>query len=219
MPVINVEAFGYVKIQQPDFKYQSKDKEYSVECVVSKETAKAWNKKYPKQKAKEIDREDFAKIYKIDPPYEGDEIYVIKLKKSAQYKDGTPLPEELKPRVFEKTEQGNVDITAIKLVANGSSGVAQFDEVSNDFGTFARLKAIRVDKLIEYRKGGASFDELGEVVGGLQSLADIPEREMSEAQKVQRSEEDSEAKAKPRKEDSPKVETPDDSEFDENLSF
>ena len=201
MPVINVEAFGYVKIQQPDFKYQSKDKEYSVECVVSKETAKAWNKKYPKQKAKEIDREDFTKIYKIEPPYEGDEIYVIKLKKPAQYKDGTPLPDGLKPRVFEKTEQGNVDITATKLVANGSSGVAQFDEVSNDFGTFARLKAIRVDKLIEYRKGGSSFDELGEVVGGLQSLADVPEREMSEAQKAQRREEDPEAKAKPRKEE------------------
>lgn len=189
MPVIQDVTFAYAKIQQPDVKYQSTEKEYSVDCIVTKAVAKDWNKKYGKQKAKEFDRADFEKIFKIDAPYEGDEIYVIKLKKPAQYKDGTPLPEALKPRVLEKTEDGNIDITATKLVANGSKGVVQFDEVTNSFGTFAKLKAIRVDQLIEYRKGGdASFDELGGVVGGLADLGGVPEREPSEVQKKQREE-------------------------------
>ena len=208
MPVIQDVTFAYAKIAQADTKYQSTEKEYSVDCIVTKAVAKDWNKKYPKQKAKEFDRADFEKIFKIDAPYEGDEIYVIKLKKPAQYKDGTLLPDALKPRVLEKTENGNVDITATKLVANGSKGVVQFDEVTNSFGTFAKLKAIRVDQLIEYKKGGdAAFDELGGVVGGLADLSSIPEREASEAQKKQR-EEPVKAKQEESFED-----------FDENLPF
>src|SRR4030067_738778 len=96
-------VFGYVKLQQPDFKFGSTtEKEFTVDCIVEKATAKAWNKSYPKQKAKEMDRADFEKAYKIDAPYDGDEIYVIKLKKPAQYKDGTPIPDAMRPRVFAK---------------------------------------------------------------------------------------------------------------------
>ena len=157
-------VFGYVKLQQPDFKFGSTtEKEFTVDCIVEKADAKAWNKKYPKQKAKELDRADFEKIYKIDAPYEGDEIYVIKMKKPAQYKDLTPIPDALRPRVFEKGANGKlVDITKDKLVSNGSKGVVSYDEVTNDFGTFAKLKAVRVDHLIEYKKaGGDAGDDFG----------------------------------------------------------
>lgn len=189
MGTINA-VFCYTKLQQADFKYGSTtEKEYSVDCVVDKATAKAWNKQFPKQKAKEVDAADFEKIFKIAPPYVGDEVYVIKLKKPAQYKDGTPLPDALRPRVFEKGVNGKlVDITKDKLVSNGSKGVASYDENTNDFGTFARLKAIRVDELIEYKKvgGNASFDELGEVESLATDFSDVPEREMSEVQQSQR---------------------------------
>jgi hypothetical protein len=189
MGTINA-VFCYTKLQQADFKYGSTtEKEYSVDCVVDKATAKAWNKQFPKQKAKEVDAADFEKIFKIAPPYVGDEVYVIKLKKPAQYKDGTPLPDALRPRVFEKGVNGKlVDITKDKLVSNGSKGVASYDENTNDFGTFARLKAIRVDELIEYKKAGgnASFDELGEVESLATDFSDVPEREMSEVQQSQR---------------------------------
>lgn len=186
MPVLNDVVFAYAKIAQADTKYQSTEKEYSVDCVVPKSVAKDWNKKYPKQKSKEFDNADFERIFKIAPPFDGDEQFVIKLKKPAQYKDGTLLPDAVKPRVFEKGADGKlVDITATKLVANGSKGVAQFDEVTNSFGTFAKLKAIRVDQLIEYKKGGSdAFSELGDVDGGLQDLSTIPERVQSEAQKA-----------------------------------
>ena len=186
MGTINNCVFGYVKIQQADFKYGSNtDKEYTVDCTVSKADAKAWNKTFPKQKAKEIDNEDYTKIFKIDPPFaDQDEQYVIKLKKPAQFKkDGEvhPIPDQYRPRVFEKGGDGKlVDITKDKLVANGSKGVASYEENTNDYGTFARLKAIRVDELVEYKKasGGQSFDELGEVGSLADDFSDVPEREV-----------------------------------------
>lgn len=181
-------VFGYVKLQQPDFKFGSTtEKEFTVDCIVEKATAKAWNKQYPKQKAKEMDREDFEKAFKIDAPYDGDEIYVIKLKKPAQYKSGDPIPDAMRPRVFAKGDTDKlVDITKDKLVANGSKGVVSYDEVTNDFGTFAKLKAIRVDQLIEYKqKGGNSdFSELGEVESLATDFSDVPERVQSDAQKA-----------------------------------
>lgn len=190
MGTLNNVVFGYVKIQQADFKYGSNtDKEYTVDCTVSKADAKAWNKAFPKQKAKEIDNDDYKTIFKIDPPFtDQDEQYVIKLKKPAQYKkDGEthPVPDQYRPRVFEKGADGKlVDITKDKLVSNGSKGVASYEENTNDFGTFARLKAIRVDELIEYKKagGGSNFDELGEVSSLADDFSDVPERQMSEAQ-------------------------------------
>lgn len=193
MPTINNVIFAYVKIQTSDFKYGSNtEKEYSVDCILpDKATAKEWNKTYQKQKCKEVDRGDFERIYKIAPPTDADEFYVLKLKKAAQYKDGTPIPDAVRPRVFEKASNGKlVDITKDKLVANGSTGVVSFDVRTNDFGTFSSLKAIRVDNLIEYKKAGGanSFDELGEVESLATDFDDVPQREMSEVQKKQRDE-------------------------------
>lgn len=187
MPTMNA-VFGYVKLQQADFKYGSNtEKEYTVDCIVEKSTAKAWNKEFPKQKAKEVDRDDFERIFKIEPPFDGDELYVIKLKKPAQYKDGTPIPDATRPRVFEVGGNGKlVDITKDKLVANGSKGVVSYDVKENDFGTFAGLKAIRVDELIEYKKkgGSTSYDELGEVESLAEDFSDVPDRVKSEAQEA-----------------------------------
>lgn len=185
MGTLTNAVFGYAKIQQADFKYGSNvEKEYSVDCTVSKADAKAWNKQFPKQKAKEIDNADYVKIFKIDPPFpEQDEQFVIKLKKPAQFKkDGElqAIPDQYRPRVFEVGGDGKlVDITKDKLVANGSKGAASYEENTNDFGTFARLKAIRVDELIEYKRagGGQSYDELGEVSTLADDFSDVPERE------------------------------------------
>lgn len=178
MPVMNNATIMYCKVQQPTLAFESKDRyEFTVDVCVTKEQAKAWSKKYPKQKHKEFDNADFTKIFKIAPPHpEQDEQFVIKFKKKADYiKDGvlTQIPDVYKPRVFTKGEDGKLeDITATKLVSNGSTGAIQFDETTNKFGTFAQLKAIRVDNLIEYKSAGADYDELGEV-GELQDLSTV----------------------------------------------
>lgn len=179
-------VLAYVKVQQADFKYGSNtEKEFSADLVVEKADAKAWNKEFQKQKAKVVEREDFERIYKIEPPFEGDELFVIKLKKAAQYKDGTPIPDAVRPRVFIKGSNGKLqDVTKDVLVSNGSVGTVSYDVRENDFGKFASLKAIRVDKLIEYKKAGgaASYDELGEVESLATDFSSVPERELSEAQ-------------------------------------
>lgn len=213
MPTIN-GVLAYVKVQQPDFKYGSTtEKEYSTDLVVQKADAKTWNKDFQKQKAKVVDREDFERIYKIEPPFEGDELYVVKLKKQAQYKDGTPIPDAVRPRVFVAGSNGKLqDVTKDVLVSNGSVGTVSYDVRENDFGRFASLKAIRVDKLIEYKKAGGanSYDELGEVESLATDFSDVPQREMSEAQ----AEAHSKANAAPKaKQKAPEPEFDDDSEI------
>lgn len=186
MAVLKNVVFAYVKIQTPTQKYETTGKEnteWTVDCIVDKKAAKAWNKQFPKQKAREHDNEEFKEIFKIDPPYpEQEEQYVIKLKKPTHYKDKEsgdmkPLDNKMKPKVFENINTVEkpklVDVTQKKLVSNGSTGVVLYDILENSFGTFAKLKAIRVDNLIEY-VARDNMDELGEIVDGGDSEVEDP---------------------------------------------
>lgn len=164
MPVLQNVTFCYMKLQNPVTKYQSTDKEFTVDCVISKAEAKLWAKTYSKQKPKVIDNDEFEGIFKIKPPFpEQEEQYVIKLKKDAQYKDGKPLPEEYHPKVLVKQANGKLkNIAKTTLVSNGSVGCIEFEEISNDYGVFAKLRNVRVDTLLEY-KNSATSSELGDI--------------------------------------------------------
>ena len=143
----------YVCIQQPTKKYESDETEWKVSLVVDKKTAKEWNKRFSKQKAKEMDNAEFESIYKIAPPVEGqDEQYVIKISQNTHTADGKEM---YQPRVYEDIGANNVvDITNTKLVGNGSKGSVSYTVVENKFGTFAKLNALLVTDLIEYQKMG-----------------------------------------------------------------
>ena len=157
-------VFAYAKIQEPAFKYQSTtEKEFSIDIIVDKETAKAFGKQFPKQKGKRVDNDDFEEIYKMPPPFpDQDEQYVLKLKRPAQYKDGKPLPESYWPKVMQKKGGKAVQIPREVLVGNGSVGKVSYDVNENDFGTFAKLKNILVEDLKEYKKsGGSGADDFG----------------------------------------------------------
>jgi hypothetical protein len=166
METINGVTFLYTNINTPKTKYQSEEKEWSVQVVVSKEDAKAWNKKFPKQKAKQFDNDEFTEKFDIDPPFKNqDEQFTIKLARATTYKDGNPIPEKYAPKVYLKIGNGKVqDITKTKLVANGSTGKAAYDVVENSFGTFAKLNSICVEHLIEYIPAGGSGSPFGTVV-------------------------------------------------------
>lgn len=157
-------VFAYAKIQEPAFKYQSTtEKEFSIDIIVDKATAKAFGKQFPKQKGKQVDNDDFEEIYKMPPPFpDQDEQYVLKLKRPAQYKDGKPLPESYWPKVMQKKGGKAVQIPREVLVGNGSTGKVSYDVNENDFGTFAKLKNILVEDLKEYKKnGGSGADDFG----------------------------------------------------------
>lgn len=160
-------TFAFMKLAEPSTKYQSKDLEYAVDVVVSKATAKAWNKQFPKQKAKEFEAAEFEQKFKMPIPAElegEDEIYIIKLKKAAT-KDGVAFDEKFRPKLLLDTAEGRVDITVSRLAANGTRGKASYRITSNDFGVFAQLNNILVDEVNfkEYvRTGGVVGSEFGD---------------------------------------------------------
>lgn len=168
----------FVTIQTPQTKYQSDDKEYKVGIVVDEDTADSWNERFPKQTAKVVKTSDFKETYKIDPVFPDEKKqYVITIKKPASYKDGTPLPQQYTPKVLLQDGKVAIDVTQSMLPANGSKGKVSFEENSNDFGTFSRLKNVLVTEMIEYKKGGGNAaDEFGLEVQGASDFEDVPEK-------------------------------------------
>lgn len=165
----------YAKVQVPGNKYQSDEKEFSIDIVVDKTTYKTWGKKFSKQKGKTVDNDEFKEIFKIDPPFEDqDEQCVIKLKKAANYKDGTTLDKKYWPKVLVQKNGKAVPIEEGVLVANGSKVKVSFEIRENSYGTFARLKNVLVTDLIEYRQDGNTGSEFG------LEVEDSPEKEFAD---------------------------------------
>ena len=167
-------VLAYVCVQTPTNKYQSDLKEYKVSIIVDEDTADAWEERFPKQSAKVVKTQDFEGLYKIKPPYpEEKKQYVLTIKKAAQYQDGNPIPDIYKPKVLERNADGTAtDVTETKLPANGSEGKVSFDVRSNDYGSFAGLKNVLVESMIEYKKEVAAGDEFGVAVASPKAAAE-----------------------------------------------
>lgn len=172
--VLKGVTLAYAKLAEPSTKYKSEDLEYSVDVIVDKATAKTWNKKFSKQKAKEYDLEEFQEKFKMDSPYDDDEVYVIKLKKGAS-KDGEMFDPKFRPKVLLDVMEDGVkvrtDITVSRLISNGTVADVSYRIVENDFGTFGHLQNVRIDEenFKEYissgGKGvGSEFDDDDDVV-------------------------------------------------------
>lgn len=163
--VLENVIFAYAKLAEPTKKYQSEDTTYEVDCIVTKAVAKAWNKEFTKQKAKEYDKEDFEEKFKMEAPYDGDEIYVIKMRKAAS-KDGEPFDEKYRPKVLVDMNDGErVDVTTSRLISNGTKGKVSYRITENDFGTFGQLNNLLIpeDDFVEYvSTGGGAGSEFGD---------------------------------------------------------
>lgn len=163
--VLENVVLAYAKIAEPTKKYQSEDLVYEVDCIVEKSVAKAWSKQFTKQKAKEYDVDDFKAKFKMEPPFPGDEVYTIKMRKAAT-KDGEVFDEKYRPRVLIDMNDGErVDVTTSKLISNGTKARVSYRIVDNSFGLFGTLNNIlsTEDDFIEYKSsgGGAVGGEFG----------------------------------------------------------
>lgn len=164
--VLNNVVLAYAKLGEPVKKYQSEDLVYEVDCIVEKAVAKAWNKEFAKQKAKEIDAEEFKEKFKMDPPFGGDEVYIIKMRKPAS-KDGEMYDEKYRPKVLLDTADGErVEITTSRLLANGCRAKVSYRITENSFGKFGQLNNVLMDEegFIEYKSsgGGVAGSEFGD---------------------------------------------------------
>lgn len=169
-------VFVYTNLNSPQPKFNANEgDEYKVSLVISEKDAKAWKKQWRKQAAKEVDTEEFEERFGIAPPFtKQEEQFVITFRQNAQIKDKKtkqtiPLPDQMRVKALLNTGRKNgagkpilEEITETKLVGNGSKGVVLYRETSNDYGSFAKAVAIRVDSLIEY-SSGPSYDELGDI--------------------------------------------------------
>lgn len=180
--VLSNVVLAYAKLAEPTKKYQSEDLVYEVDCIVEKSVAKAWNKQFAKQKAKEYDREDFVARFKMEPPFEGDEIYVIKMRKAAT-KDGEVFDEKYRPQVLLDTADGErVTITTSRLISNGSKAKVSYRITENSFGIFGQLNNILMDEegFKEYvSSGGGSAGS--EFDGKPASKAEAPKESATKA--------------------------------------
>lgn len=151
----------FAKVTEPAFKYESDtEKEFSIQVVVDEDTFDTFGETYGKQKGKAIKTGDFEGIFKIKPPYPNDKKqFVLKLAKGATYKskeNGSLVNVEKKywPKIMVLEGGQPVPIEEGILIANGSKGQVSFEENTNSYGTFAKLKNILVEELIEYKKTG-----------------------------------------------------------------
>lgn len=206
MAIQNNVHFAYVKIQSPVKSLNEGDTEFTVDCIMSKADAKAWNKEHPKNKAKSFDNDEFLEKFKFDslPFDDQDEQYVVKFKK-AHSKKGVELPEKFRPRVFELVDGKPVDITFVKLVANQSKGKVSFSTFSNSYGEFVQLDAILVESMVEYKGAGAG---IGSEFGATE-LAEVPKNQKAVVKQTDAQDEDDEPK-KPVNKKKPVVEEDDD---------
>ena len=194
-------TFCYTKMQEGSLKYQSKtEKEYSVEVIVGKKTAKEFKKAFPKNGYKEIESSEFEDKFRIPAPFEGQEDqYIIKMKADCQLghdakksglKAGDAIPYDWssRPKVFVPVEGGVDDITMTTLVANGSKGDVSFYIKHNDYGTFPAFTGMLVTDLIEYHKSDGNNSAFGTVVGGFNSDTSQVEQKASDYEKQEEDE-------------------------------
>lgn len=160
--VLSDVYFFYTKIKEAGTKFQSDAKMYSTVAVMSKDNFLKLQELTPSVKVKKLEAEEFTAKYKIDPPFPAQSLqYVVNFSQDLESKDGKPFGEGLRPRVYKVSEDGKSleDITTSHNVGNGSRGDVRFNIISNDFGTFPKLSALRINDLVEYGGSEGQKDE------------------------------------------------------------
>lgn len=211
----------YVAIQEPVKAYQKpgtdpKPDEWKASVVLTDEDyvdeLEEWATKSDiKLSIKKVKTAAFEETYKVAPPEDaGKNVWVLTLRKSTELgKTGKPVPQQFRPKVYQKKGKVLVDVTNEVLVGNGSYGTVSTDLfVRNNGSASIYLKNVLVTDLVEYVKTESSSS----YVEGSEFADEDTEIEQAVAPKKQ-----SEDKPKGSTKAKPKVEAEDDS--DQDLPF
>ena len=151
--------FYFTRVAEPIQKYQTEgdaNKEYVTTVVVSKEQFQTFVKQFPKKKTSPIENEEFVAKYKTAPPFPDQPMqYTIKLKQRAFKKDGNPIHDSIRPKVYQFIDGVQTDITNT-LIGNGSRGTLRYSvwvPTNNPtLGPTTNLYAVLVTDLVKYDK-------------------------------------------------------------------
>lgn len=155
--IIRNVMFMYVAVQNPKKKYQSEEREYSVNVVFDKATSTEITNLFPNKKMTPMDEDSFKDKYGMPAPFTGI-FYVMKLSQPELRKDGSPIPDFARPRVLLETKAGIFDITEKKLVGNGSMGDVYYNYYTvPKFGKVLRLGNLVVKRLVEFEREDSGF--------------------------------------------------------------
>lgn len=215
--VLKNVAMYYTAIQTPKNKYQSELRQYSVTIVLDKAQATAFSKEFPKKKVNPISNDEFIEKYKSDVPFPESPIqYVFSLSQDELKKDGTPMPDFLRPRALLEDKSGQIyDITETHLIGNGSRGDVHYSWYTTSFGKTVRLSNIVVKQLVKYERPPSDFIDLNTVKTlpsdfDIDSVA-VPQTEGKDTVSV--------GSPSPKTEASKEAVTPSPAVVDENLPF
>lgn len=151
--------FYFSRVAEPIQKYQTtgdENKEYVVTVVVSKDQFKTFTDSFPSKKTTPIENDEFETKYKTKPPFPNQPMqYVLKFKQRAFKKDGTPMPDSLRPKVYQFIDNVQTDITNT-LIGNGSKGTVRYQVWTPTKGVDPKpsvnLSNILITELVPYEK-------------------------------------------------------------------
>lgn len=171
MIAFNVYVY-YAKVIKPALKFGKKpvkgkphaNREYAVDVLFSQEDYSEMKKRYKTVKsvkeAAEYTAKEFEEKYNMAPPFEDESYYIIKFKKSADYKDGNAAE---KPTIG-AMKTCKVKLTPSTELGNGTKAHVAWREREWNYdgkkGLSLDLKSLAVVDLVEYsRNAGAEFGE------------------------------------------------------------
>lgn len=184
--IITGATIYYAQLQKPRPVFEQRDQgnratktEWTVDLIVSEDTADEYDAVFNKQNSTKISKTEFMKRYKIEeesdlPDPKAKKFFLIKVKHAAQNKDGDPVDPRMRPRAVEIVDGKPVDVTFDKLIGNGSKGDVLLRVATNDFGSFSYLSVLKVTDLVEYEGGGKDEVE-EEFLGGSLDREEVAE--------------------------------------------
>lgn len=151
--------FYFARIAEPQQKWQTTedtDKEYTVAVAVAQDQYKEFISQFPKKKTTPLTNEEFTEKYKTEPPFPNQPLqYVLKFKQRAFKKDGNPIHDSIRPKVYQFVDGVQTDITST-LIGNGSRGTIRYSiwvPTNNPtLGPTTNLYAVLVTDLVKYDK-------------------------------------------------------------------
>lgn len=155
--------FYYTCVAEAKQKYQTEDpkeKEYTVTVVLDKKQYTDFVTQFPKKKTTPVENSDFEEQYKTKPPFPDQPLqYVLKFKQKTHKANGDPMPESLRPRVYQFVDKEQKDITDT-LIGNGSKGTLRWNSFKSDKtpNPTVTLYCMLITELVSYERPASGFN-------------------------------------------------------------